>query len=79
MYFIRKHEVLYPEGVFENVWYVCVTCVRVGPGPGRYGLPPTVGFVGHDFTKATSPAYSFHGKMTDNSRFQDRQAALKLF
>lgn len=44
----------------------CNVCV--GPGPGRYGLPPTVGFVGHDFTKPTSPAYSFHGKMTDNSR-----------
>ncbi|XP_034035040.1 outer dense fiber protein 3-like protein 2b [Thalassophryne amazonica] len=32
-----------------------------GPGPGRYGLPPTIGFIGHDFTKPTSPAYSFHG------------------
>ncbi|XP_035509615.1 outer dense fiber protein 3-like protein 2b [Morone saxatilis] len=37
-----------------------------GPGPGRYGLPPTIGFVGHDFTKPTSPAYSFHGRMSDN-------------
>uniref|UniRef100_A0A3Q0RX05 CIMAP1 family member D n=1 Tax=Amphilophus citrinellus TaxID=61819 RepID=A0A3Q0RX05_AMPCI len=37
-----------------------------GPGPGRYRLPPTVGFIGHDFTKSTSPAYSFHGRMTDN-------------
>ncbi|KAL4000412.1 CDP-diacylglycerolhypothetical proteininositol 3-phosphatidyltransferase [Sarotherodon galilaeus] len=37
-----------------------------GPGPGRYGLPPTIGFIGHDFTKSTSPAYSFHGRMTDN-------------
>ncbi|XP_030290135.1 outer dense fiber protein 3-like protein 2b [Sparus aurata] len=37
-----------------------------GPGPGRYGLPPTIGFVGHDFTKLTSPAYSFHGRMSDN-------------
>lgn len=44
-------------------------CVFEGPGPGRYGLPPTVGFIGHDFTKPTSPAYSFHGKMTDNSKF----------
>lgn len=38
-----------------------------GPGPGRYGLPPTIGFIGHDFTKPTSPAYSFHGRMIDNS------------
>uniref|UniRef100_A0A3Q3X7K8 Uncharacterized protein n=1 Tax=Mola mola TaxID=94237 RepID=A0A3Q3X7K8_MOLML len=37
-----------------------------GPGPGRYGLPPTIGYVGNDLTKPTSPAYSFHGRMTDN-------------
>ncbi|KAM6963253.1 outer dense fiber protein 3-like protein 2b [Aplochiton taeniatus] len=37
-----------------------------GPGPGRYALPPTIGFIGHDFTKPTSPAYSFHGRMTNN-------------
>ncbi|TRY62328.1 hypothetical protein DNTS_025866 [Danionella cerebrum] len=37
-----------------------------GPGPGRYILPPAIGFVGHDFTKSTSPAYSFHGKMSNN-------------
>uniref|UniRef100_A0A671P1D1 Outer dense fiber protein 3-like protein 2 n=1 Tax=Sinocyclocheilus anshuiensis TaxID=1608454 RepID=A0A671P1D1_9TELE len=37
-----------------------------GPGPGRYILPPAIGFVGHDFTKSTSPAYSFHGRMTNN-------------
>ncbi|XP_037326687.2 outer dense fiber protein 3-like protein 2b [Pungitius pungitius] len=36
-----------------------------GPGPGRYGLPPTIGFMGHDFTMQTSPAYSFHGRMSD--------------
>ncbi|XP_005994969.1 ciliary microtubule associated protein 1A [Latimeria chalumnae] len=30
-----------------------------GPGPGRYGLPSTVGYINHDFTKYTSPAYSF--------------------
>uniref|UniRef100_A0A8C6T2S0 Outer dense fiber of sperm tails 3-like 2b n=1 Tax=Neogobius melanostomus TaxID=47308 RepID=A0A8C6T2S0_9GOBI len=37
-----------------------------GPGPGRYGLPPTIGFIGHDFTKPSSPAYSFHGRMSGN-------------
>ncbi|TWW57861.1 outer dense fiber protein 3-like protein 2b [Takifugu rubripes] len=46
--------------------YAEITGKERGPGPGRYGLPPTVGFVGHDFTKLTSPAYSFHGKMTGN-------------
>ncbi|XP_053312099.1 outer dense fiber protein 3-like protein 2 [Spea bombifrons] len=33
-----------------------------GPGPGGYNLPPTVGFVGHDYTKHSSPAYSFYGR-----------------
>ncbi|XP_056133268.1 outer dense fiber protein 3-like protein 2b [Lampris incognitus] len=37
-----------------------------GPGPGRYALPPTVGFIGHDFTKPTGPAYSFHCRMSNN-------------
>ncbi|KAG9328489.1 hypothetical protein JZ751_013711 [Albula glossodonta] len=37
-----------------------------GPGPGRYALPPTIGYVGHDYTKPTSPAYSFHRKMSSN-------------
>ncbi|CAB1413575.1 unnamed protein product [Pleuronectes platessa] len=31
-----------------------------GPGPGRYALPPTVGYINHDITKPSSPAYSFH-------------------
>ncbi|KAM9842914.1 outer dense fiber protein 3-like protein 2a [Aulostomus maculatus] len=35
-----------------------------GPGPGRYALPPTVGYVNHDFTKPSSPAYSFHSRMS---------------
>ncbi|XP_060934870.1 outer dense fiber protein 3-like protein 2b [Limanda limanda] len=52
----------------ETLEFTCVSPAPLcsGPGPGRYGLPPTIGFVGHDFTKATSPAYSFHGKMSDN-------------
>uniref|UniRef100_A0A3P8T4P3 Outer dense fiber of sperm tails 3-like 2a n=1 Tax=Amphiprion percula TaxID=161767 RepID=A0A3P8T4P3_AMPPE len=35
-----------------------------GPGPGRYALPPTVGYMNHDFTKPSSPAYSFHSRMS---------------
>uniref|UniRef100_A0A3Q3WH87 Uncharacterized protein n=1 Tax=Mola mola TaxID=94237 RepID=A0A3Q3WH87_MOLML len=35
-----------------------------GPGPGRYALPPTVGYLNHDFTKPSSPAYSFHSRMS---------------
>ncbi|KAJ8277262.1 hypothetical protein GJAV_G00073270 [Gymnothorax javanicus] len=34
-----------------------------GPGPGRYALPPTIGFIGHDFTKPTGPAFTFHSRM----------------
>jgi len=39
-----------------------------GPGPGRYGLPSTVGSRGHDFTKSKKPSYSF-GQRLDNSMF----------
>ncbi|XP_046903334.1 outer dense fiber protein 3-like protein 2a isoform X2 [Hypomesus transpacificus] len=35
-----------------------------GPGPGRYALPPTVGYINHDLTKPSSPAYSFHSRMS---------------
>lgn len=39
-----------------------------GPGPGRYGLPSTVGHNAHDFTRHKKPAYSF-GSRLDNSMF----------
>uniref|UniRef100_H9GIY8 Outer dense fiber of sperm tails 3 like 2 n=1 Tax=Anolis carolinensis TaxID=28377 RepID=H9GIY8_ANOCA len=39
---------------------------RTGPGPGRYVLPPTVGFANHDYTRFAGPAYSFHRRL-DNS------------
>ncbi|XP_005999549.1 ciliary microtubule associated protein 1A [Latimeria chalumnae] len=42
-----------------------------GPGPGRYGLPPTVGYVSHDYTRYTSPAFSFRGKLSDIMFFKD--------
>ncbi|XP_019728168.1 outer dense fiber protein 3-like protein 2a isoform X2 [Hippocampus comes] len=35
-----------------------------GPGPGRYALPPTVGYINHDVTKPSSPAYSFSTRMS---------------
>ncbi|KAM9355343.1 outer dense fiber protein 3-like protein 2a [Pholidichthys leucotaenia] len=35
-----------------------------GPGPGRYSLPPTVGYINHDFTKPSSPAYTLHSRMS---------------
>ncbi|XP_026876864.1 outer dense fiber protein 3-like protein 2a [Electrophorus electricus] len=37
-----------------------------GPGPGRYVLPPTIGYVNHDYTKPSSPAYSFHSRLSSN-------------
>ena len=30
-----------------------------GPGPARYALPSTSGYMGHDATKSRLPAYSF--------------------
>ncbi|XDV22339.1 hypothetical protein PO909_027247 [Leuciscus waleckii] len=45
---------------------MCFPILSTGPGPGRYVLPPAIGFVGHDFTKSTSPAFSFHGRMSNN-------------
>ncbi|XP_061650518.1 outer dense fiber protein 3-like protein 2a isoform X3 [Phyllopteryx taeniolatus] len=42
-----------------------------GPGPGRYALPPTVGYVDHDVTKPSGPAYSFRTRMSSTSdKFQ---------
>ncbi|XP_077587467.1 outer dense fiber protein 3-like protein 2a [Stigmatopora nigra] len=35
-----------------------------GPGPGCYALPPTLGYVNHDVTKATGPAYTFRTRMS---------------
>ncbi|XP_023653808.2 outer dense fiber protein 3-like protein 2a [Paramormyrops kingsleyae] len=42
-----------------------------GPGPARYALPTTVGLIGHDFTKPSSPAYSFHSRMSNSMYFID--------
>ncbi|KAM5193505.1 protein CIMAP1D [Mantella aurantiaca] len=48
-----------------------IAAKETGPGPGRYNLPPTVGFVGHDYTKYSSPAYSFHGRMSHSAHVND--------
>ncbi|XP_043909835.1 outer dense fiber protein 3-like protein 2 [Protopterus annectens] len=40
--------------------YPPIAAHETGPGPGRYSLPPTVGYIKHDYTKYTSPAYTFH-------------------
>ncbi|XP_051930840.1 outer dense fiber protein 3-like protein 2b isoform X1 [Hippocampus zosterae] len=45
--------------------YPAIAGREKGPGPGQYRLPPTIGFIGHDLTKQTSPAYSFHRRMSD--------------
>ncbi|XP_036807311.1 outer dense fiber protein 3-like protein 2 [Oncorhynchus mykiss] len=36
------------------------------PGPGHYALPPTIGYVNHDRAKHSSPAYTFHRRMSSN-------------
>ncbi|KAM9292265.1 protein CIMAP1D-like [Gastrophryne carolinensis] len=48
-----------------------IAAKETGPGPGRYNLPPTVGFVGHDYTKNSSPAYSFHGRTSHSAHIND--------
>jgi len=40
----------------------------VGPGPGRYALPSTIGFINHDFSKHTKPAYSFGRRLYDDGK-----------
>ncbi|XP_017326586.1 outer dense fiber protein 3-like protein 2a isoform X1 [Ictalurus punctatus] len=42
-----------------------------GPGPGHYALPPTMGYINHDYTKPSSPAYSFHRRMSSKMLFED--------
>ncbi|XP_053360387.1 outer dense fiber protein 3-like protein 2a [Clarias gariepinus] len=42
-----------------------------GPGPGRYVLPPTIGYINHDYTKPSSPAYSFHRRMSSKMLSED--------
>uniref|UniRef100_A0A8C8RQ03 Outer dense fiber of sperm tails 3 like 2 n=1 Tax=Pelusios castaneus TaxID=367368 RepID=A0A8C8RQ03_9SAUR len=44
---------------------------ETGPGPGQYSLPPTIGFVNHDYTKTTRPAYSFHRRLSDGLNIKD--------
>ncbi|XP_068127346.1 protein CIMAP1D isoform X2 [Hyperolius riggenbachi] len=48
-----------------------IAAKETGPGPARYNLPPTVGFVGHDYTKHSSPAYSFHGRPSHSAHVKD--------
>jgi len=44
-----------------------------GPGPARYGLPPTIGFVTHDVRKLRYPSYSFGSRLEHaNTLFKRR-------
>ncbi|KAM6467666.1 protein CIMAP1D [Liasis olivaceus] len=45
-----------------------IAALETGPGPGCYSLPPTIGFVNHDYTRFTSPAYSFRQKLNNHSQ-----------
>ncbi|XP_070792657.1 protein CIMAP1D [Pituophis catenifer annectens] len=49
----------------ENKWHVSPS--DQGPGPGCYSLPPTIGFVNHDYTRFTSPAYSFRQRLNNQA------------
>ncbi|KAM4575653.1 outer dense fiber protein 3-like protein 2b isoform 1-T1 [Fundulus diaphanus] len=57
---------IHPTPLSMENKYPAIAGKEKGPGPGRYGLPPTIGFIGHDFTKPTGPAYSFYGRISNN-------------
>ena len=38
--------------------------LQKGPGAGKYLLPPTIGFKGHDFTRKMEPAYSIGRRLS---------------
>ncbi|XP_030748201.1 outer dense fiber protein 3-like [Sitophilus oryzae] len=42
--------------------------VHIGPGPGKYMLPPVVGYEHHDFTKHRNPQYSMGLKLGSTSK-----------
>ncbi|KAM4809512.1 protein CIMAP1D [Rhinophrynus dorsalis] len=56
-----------------------IAAKETGPGPGRYNLPPTVGFVGHDYTRFSSPAYSFHGRPSHSANLSDSSPGPRYF
>ncbi|XP_033750391.1 outer dense fiber protein 3-like [Pecten maximus] len=45
---------------------VIITARERGPGPGRYALPSSIGFMSHDCTKHMKPAYSFGRRLYDD-------------
>ncbi|XP_063145371.1 protein CIMAP1D [Candoia aspera] len=45
-----------------------IAALETGPGPGCYSLPPTIGFVNHDYTRFTSPAYSFRQRLNNEGQ-----------
>lgn len=54
-----------PDGCITDITLLFLPLLFLtGPGPGRYALPPTVGYVNHDVTKPNSPAYSLHSRMS---------------
>ena len=48
------------------------------PGPGKYLLPPCVGYVNHDFTIGRRPAYSIGNKWSDLSELTRQICVLGL-
>ena len=56
-----------------NFVYICYFS-QTGPGPGRYGLPSTVGYVKHDFTKHMKPSYSLAARLENSSKYSNHFA-----
>ncbi|KAK3727983.1 hypothetical protein QZH41_015936, partial [Actinostola sp. cb2023] len=55
-----------PLCAFDRIPFIIFS---LGPGPGRYGLPSTCGYIQHDFTKTKAAAYPF-GIRLENSMFK---------
>jgi len=53
------------EAKIDSVKRPQIAAKLKGPGPGRYGLPSSVGYQEHDPTKSRKPAYPFGQRLGD--------------
>lgn len=63
---------------YISLLFLPLLLLFTGPGPGRYALPPTVGYVNHDVTKPSSPAYSLRSRMS-SARKSSRDPPVRCF
>ncbi|XP_067133132.1 ciliary microtubule associated protein 1A-like [Centruroides vittatus] len=73
---IRKYSEPAPMGYYIQQTEIKNTIRRApimaefnSPGPGKYMLPPTLGIVGHDFTRRRNPAYTMANRHKYKTEF----------